>query len=329
MAKPTASDVHVNAPLTNMSVAYIQAADAYVADKVFPTVPVLKQSDRYFVYDKGDFFRDQAKVRAPSTESAGGGFALDNTPTYYAYVYALHKDVDDQVRTNSDAALNPDRDATEWLTQQLLIRRDNVWASNYFKTGVWSLDLTGVAAAPGVNQFLQWDDPTAKPAKDVHGEIARITEQTGFRPNVLVLGARTYAALLENPDLLDRIKYTQRGVVTPEIMAGVFNVERVVIAYATNNTAKEFQGTDTPTMSYIANSKAALLVYANPSPSLMMPSGGYTFAWTGLLGAGATGSRIKRFRMEHLESDRIEGELAFDMKLVSSDVGTFFNSAVS
>jgi hypothetical protein len=324
--KPTASDVHVNAPLTNVSVAYIQAAEAYIADKVFPTVPVPNQSNRYFVYSKADFFRDEAKIRAPATESAGGGFDLDNTPTYAAQVYALHKDVDDQVRANADAAINPDRDATEYITQQLLIRRDKVWAANYFAAGKWGLDLTGVAAAPGANQFLQWNDATSKPCSVIHGEIVRITEATGFKPNTLVLGARTFMQLCDNPDVLGRIQYVQRGVVTPDILASLFGVDRVLVAWATQNTALEGAAA---AMSMIANSKAALLVYANPSPSLMQPSGGYTFAWTGMLGAGATGSRIKRFRMEHLEADRIEGELAFDMKLVASDVGTFFASAVA
>jgi hypothetical protein len=324
--KPTAGDVHVNAPLTNISVAYIQSAESYIADKVFPTVPVQKQSDRYFVYDKGDFFRDEVKERAPATESAGGGYALDNTPTYYARTYALHKDVDDQTRANSDSPLNPDRDASEYLTQQHLIRRDRVWASNYFVTTKWGLDLTGVAAAPGANQFLQFDQAAAKPAVTIRGEVVRIQEATGFKPNVLVLGARAYAAICDNPDILDRIKYTQRGIITPELLAPLFDVDRVVIARATYNTAKEGA---TTAMSYAVNSKAALLVYANPSPSIMMPSGGYTFTWAGLFGSGAGGARIKKFRMEQLAADRIEGEMAWDMKLVSSDVGTFFTAAVA
>src|SRR3989304_1871939 len=101
--KPTSSDVHVNAPLTNISVAYLQAAENYISDKVFPVVPVAKQSDRFFKYGKDDWFRDDARERAPATESAGGGFTLDNTPNYYARVFAFHKDVDDQLRANADA----------------------------------------------------------------------------------------------------------------------------------------------------------------------------------------------------------------------------------
>lgn len=85
------SDVHVNRPLTNISIAYIQEQTQFVADKVFPLVPVQKQSDRYFQYLKEDWFRSDAEERAPGTETAGSGWKLDNTPTYYTPIYGIHK----------------------------------------------------------------------------------------------------------------------------------------------------------------------------------------------------------------------------------------------
>jgi hypothetical protein len=324
--KPTPSDVHVNAPLTNISVAYMQQAAAYIADKVFPVVPVQKQSDRFFKYGKADWFRDDAKERAPATESAGGGFDIDNTPSYSARVFAFHKDVDDQLRANADAAISPDRDATEYVSQLLMIRKDKQWASNFFTTGVWGTDLTGVAGVPGAGQFKQWDQAGSTPITDIQGQCLLVAEATGYKPNKLVLGARSFNILRNHADVLDRYKHTQKAIITEELLAAVFGVEQVLVAMATNNTAAEGA---TAAMSFIANSKSALLVYANPTPSLMKPSGGYTFGWTGLLGAGSTGSRIKRFRMEHLESDRIEGEMAWDQKVVAADVATFFTTAVA
>ncbi|MFN9111239.1 MAG: hypothetical protein ACK5XN_14350, partial [Bacteroidota bacterium] len=78
---PTPGDVHVNAPLTNISIAFLQNAANFVATRVFPNIPVQKQSDRYYVYERGDFNRDEMQLRAPATASAGGGYTLDNTPT--------------------------------------------------------------------------------------------------------------------------------------------------------------------------------------------------------------------------------------------------------
>ena len=41
-------------------------------------------------------------------------------------------------------------------------------------------------------------------------------EQSGRKANTLVLGARTITGLKNHPDIIDRIKYTQRGVVTTD-----------------------------------------------------------------------------------------------------------------
>ena len=63
--KPTPSDVHVNQPLTNISIAYLQSQMRFVADRIFPVIPVEKQSDRYYTYDRGDWNRNEMQERAP------------------------------------------------------------------------------------------------------------------------------------------------------------------------------------------------------------------------------------------------------------------------
>ena len=92
MSQPTRSQVHVDAILTQMSVAYIQSSDEFIADKVFPNVPVGKQSDKYFKYNKDAFLRAQAERRSGATESAGGGFEL-STDNYFCDQFSFHKDV--------------------------------------------------------------------------------------------------------------------------------------------------------------------------------------------------------------------------------------------
>jgi len=327
---PTPSDVHVNAPLTQISIAFQQDAANFVADKVFPVVPVAKQSDRYYTYDRGSFNRDEAKKRAPGTESAGGGYNIDNTPTYYADVWAFHEDVSDQVRANADAVINPDRDATEYVTGKLLLKREKQLMSNYFTTGKWTTDITGVASAPSGVQTIQWSDYTSSdPIVDLRRQITLMLQSTGFKPNTLLLGQQVLDALVDHPDVIDRVKYGQTpgspATVNENTLAAILGINRVMVSCAIENTAAEGQ---TNAHSFLAG-KGALLTYAAPNPGLKTPTGGYTFAWTGLYGAEATGGRIKKFRMDHIESDRIEGEMAFDLKLVAADLGCFFASIVA
>ncbi len=129
MPNPSLGDVHVDRPLTNISIAFMQSAEGFVADKVFPSVPVQKRSDRYFRYDRSDFWRNQMRKRAPGTESAGSGWKIDSTPTYFCEKWALHKDIDDDTRSNTDDPLNMDRDATIFLSSQALLNRETTWAT--------------------------------------------------------------------------------------------------------------------------------------------------------------------------------------------------------
>jgi hypothetical protein len=327
--QPTPGDVHVNVPLTNISIAFMQSQQNFVASRIFPNVPVDKQSDRYYTYDRGEFNRDEAKERAPSTESEGGGYTVDNTPTYFARVYAFHKDIDDQMRANADAVINPDRDATQYVTMKALIRREKIFVNNFFQGGLWTNDWDGVAAAPSGNQVLQWNDANSNPIENVRAAKTTILESTGFEPNKLVLGRKVYDALVDHPDIVDRIKYGQTAgdaaMANRQTLAKLFEVESIEVMNAIENTAQEGRAA---VHSFIGGKKA-LLCYAAPTPGLMQPSAGYTFSWTGYMGAGAEGNRIRSFRMENLKSDRVEIEFAFDQKLISADLGFFWDTIVA
>lgn len=327
--QPTPGDVHVNVPLTNISIAYLQGADAFIAARVFPNIPVQKQSDRYYTYDRGMFNRDEMKERAPATESEGSGYTVDNTPTYYCRRYSFHHDIPDEVRANADSQVNADRDATNLCTHKALIKRETVWASKYFATGIWTHDKDGVASSPGTNEYLQWNDAASTPIEDIRGAKRTILESTGFEPNKLVLGRKVYDTLLDHPDIIDRIKYGQTApgpaMVNRRTLAALFEVDEILVSNAIQNTAKEGQSNS---HSFIVGAHA-LLCYAAPAPGLMVPTAGYTFSWTGLMGNGMEGNRIRTFRMEKLGADRVEIDLCMDQKVIAADLGWFLENAVA
>jgi hypothetical protein len=335
MPLPTLGDVHVNRPLTTMSVGYLQDQKDFVSGTVFPGIPVPSKSDLYYIYNRGDYFRNNMQKRAPGTPAAASGYKLA-TGTYIAEVWAIKKIIDDQIRANSDQPLQPDRDATFWLTQQALVNRDVNWASAYFTTGVWGTDLTGVASAPGGGQFLQWNQSGSTPINDILTGQLQIKSTTGMWPNVLVLGAQVFIDLLTNAQVIDRLKYGQTApgpvVVSTSDLEALFKVERVVVAAAIQTTSAESNVTNsdtTPdTFAFIAG-KAAMLAFAAKSPGIFNASAGYTFNWTGLTGSTAAGMRIKKFRWEIDSADHVEIESAYALNVVGKDLGYFFASAVS
>jgi hypothetical protein len=316
MAQPTANDVHVDAILTNISVAFIQEQAAYVASRIFPMLPVEKQSDKYFVYTKGDWFRDEAKLRAPATESAGSGYTL-STATYSTQVYAFHKDVDDQVRANADAPLNPDRDATTFVTQRMLMRQEIQWASDFFTTGIWANDVTPTNL---------WSDYTASdPIGDVETGKATMLNATGYLPNTLVMGYDVFRQLRHHPDIVDRVKYTSAENVTEDILARFFGVDRILVARTIKNTGAEGAANSFASV----YGKNAALYYVAPSPGLLTPSAGYTFAWRGVSDGMGANIGITRFRMPELRADRVEAQMAWDNKVIATDLGYFFSACVA
>jgi hypothetical protein len=325
MPQPTQSQVHVDAILTNISVAYMQRAENFIADKVFPVVPVDKQSDKYFVYTKNDWLRDEAQVRADGTESVGSGYNI-TTDNYYADVYAIHKDIGDQTRANADAPINVDREAAEFVTHRLLTRREIQFNTDFMTTGVWANDVAGVASSPSTGQTLQWDDYTnSDPIEDIEEGKADILSVTGLEANTLVLGYDVFRSLKNHPDLVDRIKYTSSQTITEDMIARMFDIERVMVSKSIKATNAEGA-----TQAYgFTTGKSALLAHVAPNPGVLTPSAGYTFSWTGVSqGMGLT-IGTSSFRLESLRATRVEAELSFDNKVVSSDLGYFWATIVS
>lgn len=324
MAGPTPSDLHVNRPLTNVTIAFMQNSNEFIADKVFPNIGVDHKSDSFYVYSRAEWNRAQAERRARSTESAGGGWDVE-TDTYNAERWAFHKDIDDMDRANQDAQFNLDREAAEFVARQLLLTREEQFVSSFFGASIWDTDLTGKASSPGAGEFLQWDQAGSDPIADIQDAVLAQTLLTGFKPNTLVLGPQVFQALKNHTSILSRIQYTQRAVGTQELLAELFEIERVFVPYPILNTAAQ-GATESNAWFY---GKSALLAYAAPSPGLMTPSAGYTFNWRRYTGTGALAPVTSKFRLEKIKSDRIESELAFDMKVVASEMGTYFGSAVS
>lgn len=318
MAQPTATAAHLNAILTNISVAYLQNMRNFISDKVFPVVSVDKQSDSYYVYTKDDWFRDEAMPRADGSESAGSGYNLA-TANYGCTVFAFHKDIGPQARANFDNPLNADRDAAQFVTQRLMLRQERVWAANFFANGVWGTSVTPVAA----NRWNTY--ATSVPAQQVEVAKATILQNTGFEANTMVVGYNVHSALKNHPDIKDQFKYTSPDSITEQMIARFFDIPNYFVAKAVVNTA----GEGAAGVYNFVQGNHVLICYAAPSPSLLAPSAGYTFMWRGISHGLGTNLAIMNLEAPLLgPANRVEGQVAFDHRLVATDLGYFINNAV-
>ena len=314
---------HIDRALTNISVAYMQGEDAFIADKVFPIINVTKQSDVYFVYSKADMFRDEVQERGRGAESAGGDWNVTLADPYHCRKYAFHYDITQEERVNYDKPLDVDRDTTEWLAQKMLLKREMDFSKKFFGKGIWGKDID--------LSTKKWTDPTSDPVEVVNNIMLDMAENTGKKPNFAIMSPDVFYALKRHDAIMDRIKYTQKGIITLDLIASLFEVEKIYVPWGIVNAGPNTPGYDDikTDMKFIYKS-SMLLGYRAKRPSLKQPTAGYIFAWTGLEGASAYGSRMVRIKMDQLGlgTERLEMEMAYDQKQICKDMGYFLHDIV-
>lgn len=315
MAQPSHQEVQVVDPvLTNMLIGYMQAQDRFVANRVFPLVGIDKQSGTYYIFTKKYWFLDEIKARAPGGHYARSGYGLTST-TCLAQLWGLEHPIADEARANSQVPMSLEQAGTQWLAQQSLIRRERAFAADFMVTGVWATDDN--------NSTTDWDDFSAgDPVNDVLTARRTISNNTGMDANTMVLGYIVHQALVNHPDIIDRVKYTQSGLLAnvESILAQAFGVGSYVVGKASYNSANEGQ---TFSASAIIDDDC-LVTHVSATPGIMTASAGYTFAWDG----GGAGGTVSTYREDQTDSDILKLKEAWDQKAVATDLGYFFADVV-
>ena len=305
---PTKNDVQAVDPvLTGILVGYMQADSRFVASRAFPAVPVEKDSGTYYILTKKYSFLDQVKRRAPGGVFERAGYGVE-TATYAVQLWGLEHPVPDENKANSQLPLDLERIGLSWLAQQSLIRKERAWAADFMAASVW--DNTDN------NSVTDWDDFTAgDPANDIQTGLRTVSGNTGYLPNMLIVGEIVNQALMLHPDMIDRIKHVQAATAATMqgAIPGILGVEQYLVAMGFYNSANEAQSA-----SYSAIiDDDALLIYSNPGAGVMGATAGKTFSWAG---GGGTGS-IVTYRDQSVKSDILQLSEAWDQKVVAADLG--------
>jgi hypothetical protein len=328
----TPSQVHIDTPLSNLTLAYAQSQTNFVADKVFPTVGVARQSDKYYIYDRANMNRTgDVKKLAPRTEVNRIGMTISNS-SYFADVYGLGMDFDEQTIANEDEVLNIRSAGAETLAMRLMIHREENFATTFFSTGVWGTEVAGAASGAGTPVY--WNDYTnSTPITDVtDARRAMQLKSGGYKPNTMVVGKVTRDELINHPDILARLNggstVSNPALITDAKLAEIFEVENFFVMEAVNNTAVE----GAAEANAFIGGKHALLCHTPSSAGLMTPAAGMTFAWNNIPGANNLGITVESFSDDALKrqqiAEHIQVKMSYDMKVVGADLGYFFKDIV-
>lgn len=334
MANPDVGDLHVNSLLTNVSIGY--DPKGFFAAKLFPLVPVDKQTDIYPSYNRSDWARDtgapgaaptgsgQAVRRAPGTKARTVEYGVNNTNTYRCVNYALGMEIPDELRSNADAVFDLDRDATLLLQSLLNLRFDREVAADMIVSGGWdSLTVSN-----------KWSDYAAStPMEDIRAGIHSIRRGTlgmsaegGIK---LLVGALVDQRLKDHPDIIDRFKYgASAGApakVTNQLIASLFEVDEYNVANSVFTSDEEGTAEASVTYSDVVTDDV-LLYWTPPSASRMAPSAGYLFNWRSMAGPGMF--FVRKGREDRQRYDWIEVHAYLDWVVTNVNAGNLNTDAV-
>lgn len=313
MAQPTIQQVHIEAALSDLSVAWRQDRPS-IAEMVFPRVVVSKKSDKYFVWNKGDWWRRNVAKRAPGAQFARSGVSLSND-NYLSEQYALEYPIPDEIQENADPAVDPAMTATEFLYDQHMLEMDYQFATQWMTTGVgWGV---------GTLNNGKWSATNSTPIRDMQNAVRTIRRALGASMNhrmVAVMGTIVETALLTNAEIVGKLVYVQAGTIDNlrSALAAILGVDEIIVADREYNTAAEGK---TPVYAPVIDDD--LLLVARPlSPGLNTPAAGYSFCWDE---DGKGDMYIERYRQEPIKSDIIRSIAYYDLKQVSGGLGVFFS----
>lgn len=315
---PTLQMVHLQAALADLSIAYRQERPP-VSDRIFPRVMVRKQADKFFVWNKGDMWRAEARKRAPGALFARMGVRL-SSDNYSAEQYAIEYEIPDEVRANQDAAVDVEETATMTVTDQLSLIKDLRFAADFFTSGAgWAAGTVGTA----------WDNVAGgTPVTAIAGAAQTIRQNLGatnMHRLVGLGGEKIRTALMTSDQVRARLvgyPGVQGMSFIESALASILGLDEVIFDGRTHNTAKEGRA---PSYSPLFDND--FLVAAVPNnPGLNTPAAGYTFAWDE---DGAGDTYVEMYRDEKQKQDILRGITYFDQKLTGADIGVFFNNAVT
>ncbi len=320
-----------NLYLTNMSVAYFQKPEDFIARKLFPLCPVQLSTSNYYKFSRADLARDNVH-RKPAFGAVAPAIFSESEDTYKCEVDQIRVGIDslktlNYQRTNAPGMIDPRRAKVRLVSESLQLHLDLGFASAFFNENAWTQTKAGVAATPGTNQFLRFSDSNFDPVHFFNDLITDMKQNTRRRPNKLALGVKAYNALCEHGDIIDRVKYSgstpNPAIVNANVLAQLLGLEEVVVLESTYNSAGEGK----EDMKFVCNPCDALLCYANPTPAVDEPSAGYIFTWD-MLGNGQFVALDQYPGENGTHAEFIEGLISTDAKKVCDDLGVYLDGCV-
>ena len=301
---PRSSELRIVDPvLTNLVRGYTNAE--FIGLNVFPFAPVTKEAGKIPSFGKEAFllFNTERAMRAKSNVlPVEARSTIDYATVEHDAVYPLdYREIEEDefnarvygsYRAQSAVLLNAEKQAADLAFT----------AGNYPSGSKVTLSGTG-----------QWtsSDAASVPIANVRTAMSTVRNKIGKEPNVMVLGYDAFRALQDHSTIIERIKYSMKGIVTVDLLKEIFGIKNIFIG-------KGLYVTDAGVMTNLWNDSCAVIYVpeqqGSVERSVYEPSFGYTLRKKG-------NPIVDTYMEEGGKIEHLRSTDNFITKIVGSDAG--------
>jgi hypothetical protein len=158
----------------------------------------------------------------------------------------------------------------------------------------------------------QWNSAnyaTSDPIGVMKGGRRAMHANMFLEPNTAIIPYQVMAELEDHPDFIERIKYSERAVLTPELIASVVGIPNVIVP-GTGIAA------DASLVPGYLWGKDVILAYVPQRAGMRVPAFAYEFVWGY---GGGVNQVVDRWREERRKSDLIRCSRRYDLKMVGRE----------
>lgn len=312
----------VDPVLTAVAVGYRNEAQTLIADEVLPRVPVGAEKYKWTEYPLEEAFnlpdtRVGRRGRVQELEFSGTE-KTDEVEDHGLETSIPNSDIDAArtAREQKRSTYDPEGHSTMMLMDTILNVRESRVASIVQTLGNYAANRRITLA--GNSQFSDYAN------SDPIGVIKTGLESTlVYRPNIMAMGQAAWSKLSSHPHIVNAVKgnLTNKGVVSKEAVADLFEVKKVLVGEGWVNTAKPGQA---PNLAR-AWGKHISLLFVNP---VARPEQGITWGMTAQYGTRISG-RIIDPDIGLQGGVRIRTGERVKEHVVAKDVGYLIQNAVA
>jgi hypothetical protein len=311
MSQPTFIDQY----LTNVSNAWRNDSADFIAEKIFPVVGVNKKTFKVASYSKENLRVPSSSVRTGESKAKRVNLGRSEDTVGPLQEHSLSDFVTKEDQAMTDNPYDALSDSSENILQKMALIDEKDLATTLSDTAIVTQNTTKSGTG-------QWSDySNSNPFNDIKTGCIAMKASALKVPNTFFTSWEAWIQMVDHPDFLDRIKWSQTGVMTDSDFLKLFapyGITKIYIGKVSENSAVEGQ---TDSLSAVWG-KHAWLGYITDRPGLREVNGGYKFQLNG-------GRETTRETFNNPPGDEIVQRDYYDYELLNPECFYLIKNAVA